>query len=357
MAYSRRDDWVKSPLGLALAGAELYVCTQPATDDVIPPSPLATIYGSTTGGTPLSQPLSADGFGHTFFYADATVLYTLVWVYSGVIAQVLPDQALASVPASSTPAPPFVAPVYHSVKPIPSGYNNSVYVQGITNWLNYSQGDDSDSAQVIPAENGDGYGLWSEQNNNAAAFGTSYYDAIGNPPGNSCAGSFNAFAVLGTRLVMNPNGVTHDGTLLFTGIYVFGALGTISWAEYIQSTYATPVGTILGTTESPVDFVGFRSSGGSTWHAYVGNTSAFTEVNTNIALDTSSGVSHAFAVTCTGTSVYTFYIDNVQVAQISTTVPPVADLFNIGVAFNAIDNGNVGCTGIGFTYLVWGPRI
>jgi hypothetical protein len=99
MAYSRRDDWFKNPLGLALAGAQLYVCTQPASTGSVPPSPLATIYSSSAGGTPITQPVIADGFGHTFFYGDQSQLYTLVWVYSGAIAGVLIDQALASVGA------------------------------------------------------------------------------------------------------------------------------------------------------------------------------------------------------------------------------------------------------------------
>jgi hypothetical protein len=98
--YGRRDDFAKSPIGLALAGAQLYVCTQPATTTSVPPSPLATIY-SDMGVTEITQPIVADGFGHTFFYALPSSLYTLVWVYSGVITEVLVDQTVFSAGGGS----------------------------------------------------------------------------------------------------------------------------------------------------------------------------------------------------------------------------------------------------------------
>jgi hypothetical protein len=110
--YYRRDDFLKSPLGLALAGAQVYVCTQPATTSSVPPSPLATIY-STEAGDPITQPLIADGFGHTFFYANPTVQYTVVAVYSGAVALVLADQTIASGASGSvSPGAQYAVPWY-----------------------------------------------------------------------------------------------------------------------------------------------------------------------------------------------------------------------------------------------------
>lgn len=98
----RYDGWIKNVLGQALAGAKVYVCNQPANtvqavdkfNVPIPtwvPSPLASI-ASNTSGTPLSQPLFTDGFGHFDFYVG-TGLYTLVIMLNNRVFQVYPDQA------------------------------------------------------------------------------------------------------------------------------------------------------------------------------------------------------------------------------------------------------------------------
>ncbi len=64
MSIARDDRWVADALGVALAGAQVYWCTQPASTTANPPSPLATIYTDSTGTTPLTQPVLTDGFGH-----------------------------------------------------------------------------------------------------------------------------------------------------------------------------------------------------------------------------------------------------------------------------------------------------
>lgn len=92
--YYRFDGWVKTTLGPAVAGAQVYVCSQPTTDIVdIPPVPFASIFSDNAGLHPVVQPLVTDGFGHYFFYA-LQGFYTIVIVNNGIIQEVLPDQAL-----------------------------------------------------------------------------------------------------------------------------------------------------------------------------------------------------------------------------------------------------------------------
>lgn len=93
--YFRADGWVKSVLGPAVSGAQIYVCNQPATDLVdIPPAPLSTLYSDPLGNTPLPQPVITDGFGHYDFYTAAGT-YTVVVVNNGLIQQIYPDQSIA----------------------------------------------------------------------------------------------------------------------------------------------------------------------------------------------------------------------------------------------------------------------
>lgn len=96
MALARDDRWVTDAQGRALAGAQVYWCTQPANTANNPPSPLATIYTDLTGDTPITQPVLTDGFGHAWAYMDPTVLYTIV-VYHPLFGPnpiVLPDQVI-----------------------------------------------------------------------------------------------------------------------------------------------------------------------------------------------------------------------------------------------------------------------
>jgi hypothetical protein len=97
--YYRSDGWVKTTLGPAVAGAQVWVCTQPA-NEVLPPSPLALIY-SDNGLTPIVQPIITDGFGHYDFYV-LPGLYTVIIAYNGVLQQVYPDQSIGGVGTSGS---------------------------------------------------------------------------------------------------------------------------------------------------------------------------------------------------------------------------------------------------------------
>lgn len=94
MAFFRKDVFLINYWGdQALAGAQVYVCNQPADASSIPPVPLATIYADSIG-TALPQPVLLDGQGNGFYYA-AEGLYTEVYVFQGRVVRVLPDQNIA----------------------------------------------------------------------------------------------------------------------------------------------------------------------------------------------------------------------------------------------------------------------
>lgn len=93
-SYFRYDTWVKTAQGPAVAGAQIYVCGQPANVATAPPSPLSLIYADNAGLVPIIQPILTDGFGHADFYVLAGT-YTVVVAYGAVIQQVYIDQSIA----------------------------------------------------------------------------------------------------------------------------------------------------------------------------------------------------------------------------------------------------------------------
>jgi hypothetical protein len=90
--YYRADGWVKSVLGQAIAGASIYICTQPADTSYVPPVPLAQIYSDPAGLSPITQPILTDGFGHYDYYAATGTAYTEVVVNGGKTQAVYQDQ-------------------------------------------------------------------------------------------------------------------------------------------------------------------------------------------------------------------------------------------------------------------------
>jgi len=98
--YFRRDEWVRDPLGRAVAGAQIFVCGQPNTVEPgtlqsSTPTPLVTTYADANGKTLLAQPVLTDNFGHASFYVSSGT-YTLAIYWSGVLQIVLPDQLIGS---------------------------------------------------------------------------------------------------------------------------------------------------------------------------------------------------------------------------------------------------------------------
>lgn len=96
MALGRDDRWIQDALGRNLAGAQCYWCSQPATTNVNPPSPLMTVYADLAGTMPITQPVLSDGFGHADVYLTEGVLFTfVVWhPLFGINPIVLPDQLI-----------------------------------------------------------------------------------------------------------------------------------------------------------------------------------------------------------------------------------------------------------------------
>jgi hypothetical protein len=88
----RADGWVKTVQGQAIAGAQVYICLQPADISYVPPVPLASIFADQAGATPITQPIFTDGFGHYDYYAASGIPYTEVIVNNGSVQIFYPDQ-------------------------------------------------------------------------------------------------------------------------------------------------------------------------------------------------------------------------------------------------------------------------
>jgi hypothetical protein len=91
--FFRSDGWVKNVMGQAIAGASIFVCTQPVDASFLPPIPLATVFSDPAGLSPVTQPIITDGFGHYFYYA-LSGFYTEVVVNQGKVQQIYPDQTV-----------------------------------------------------------------------------------------------------------------------------------------------------------------------------------------------------------------------------------------------------------------------
>ena len=96
----RKDGWVKTTLGPAIPGAQIWVCTQPANSSALPPSPLAFLFSDPGGLVPITQPIITDGFGHYDYYV-APGLYTEIVAFGGKVQQSYPDQSIGNVGTGS----------------------------------------------------------------------------------------------------------------------------------------------------------------------------------------------------------------------------------------------------------------
>jgi hypothetical protein len=98
-SFFRSDGWVKSSLGVAVPGAQVFVVQQPAnvptglTVTAPTPTPLQQIYSDPNGLVPITQPILTDGFGHYDFYVLPGT-YTVAVYLSGVLQQAYADQSI-----------------------------------------------------------------------------------------------------------------------------------------------------------------------------------------------------------------------------------------------------------------------
>ena len=100
----RIDGWVKAVQGMAIAGAQVYICSpQPADTTYIPPEPLANAWSDPQGVSPITFPIFSDGFGHYDAYLLPGV-YTLVIVNNGFVQAVYADQSVGNVGSGITPS-------------------------------------------------------------------------------------------------------------------------------------------------------------------------------------------------------------------------------------------------------------
>ncbi len=91
-SFWRIDEFVKTAQGIAAAGAQVFITTQPSNTSAYPPTPVASLFADSLGVTPITQPLIADGFGHVAAYV-ASGTYTLTVAYNNVIQNVYADQS------------------------------------------------------------------------------------------------------------------------------------------------------------------------------------------------------------------------------------------------------------------------
>lgn len=88
--YGRMDFQLQSAQGQAIAGATVSVYAQPACGSAY--SGLATVYPAATGGTPVSNPLTTDGFGEAHGYVAAGC-YTVVYFSQFTGTRTFTDQS------------------------------------------------------------------------------------------------------------------------------------------------------------------------------------------------------------------------------------------------------------------------
>jgi hypothetical protein len=120
----RYDNVIRTAVGQSVAGAQIWVLNQPTTSLGMVPSPQAQIFGSATSTTPLTQPISSDGQGHLFFYAQSGT-YTIL-IRSPYTGQtVIPDQSLPCVAAGAGCVPANIQVNGVSVPGTPNFTNSS----------------------------------------------------------------------------------------------------------------------------------------------------------------------------------------------------------------------------------------
>ena len=120
MSVYRLQGSVNAAYGPALNGVDVYICTQPAVTSTIPPSPLASLFTDSTGGTTLANPVVTDGQGNWFAYL-ATGVYTVVLVdpNNRIPVTVFPDQEVVSPGGGTVTSVAFAMPAEFSVSGSP----------------------------------------------------------------------------------------------------------------------------------------------------------------------------------------------------------------------------------------------
>jgi hypothetical protein len=128
--FARFDGTIENAVGYAIAGAQVFVCTQPASTGSIPPSPLASLFSDNLGTIPLANPVTSDGDGNFFFYV-APGVYTFVYFdpFNRIPTQIFADQATAAAGGGTVTGVGLTMPAEFTVSGSPV---NSSGVIGVT---------------------------------------------------------------------------------------------------------------------------------------------------------------------------------------------------------------------------------
>jgi hypothetical protein len=127
--FARFDGTIENAVGYAIAGCQVFVCTQPAITGSIPPSPLASLFSDPLGATPLANPVTSDGDGNFFFYI-APGVYTFVYFdpFNRIPTQVFADQATAAAGGGTVTGVGLTMPAEFTVSGSPVNSSGTIAV-------------------------------------------------------------------------------------------------------------------------------------------------------------------------------------------------------------------------------------
>ena len=331
--YFRTDGWVKSSLGPAIPGTQIYVCTQPANVASVPPSPLAMIFSDPNGLVPITQPIITDGFGHYDFYTTPGV-YTLVVGLGGIVQQVYPDQSVGgfgsggslvlqvnSAPLSSQLTANFTGA--GSVSVADAGSGNIVITGAVP-----------PPFPTLPTYISTRWSLWTPANTSA----TISWDVTNDFVGAQDQGATSSFAAPTSA---SNYALVLTGKRSYYGVpFVYGgrnftfnttALGGGNPTSLLASYFIMGVTDETGLQALPNlnsalltgNFAVFYKTVGSlVWSCVVGNGASITGFTTSVSVS----ARHELEIDYTPTAAI-FKIDGVVVATLTTTLPTTGSMF------------------------------
>lgn len=374
--FFRTDGWVKSAVGPAVPGAQVFVCAPQPANQVVPPTPLTDIFSDPNGLVPITQPIITDGFGHYDFYSVPKIA-TIIIVLGGVIQEVLPDQSIGGFGTSNPPgndsglvAGTNITIVGNTINAIVSS-GVELQTNGVDNALQTKlnlksslgiglAADGAGGVTISLATPGlssiTGFGNWSGfrvvvdggasigdvwgASTGSAQTGTTPLAQVDSTATdtNYCSMSSTASAgtIGGYNLTSNILGPTMGSTLSYqTRVQLQQTTGCRSWMCFVDSTSAPPQQ--LKATNPAFNIVGFRydtSAGDTGWVGYC-STDA-THVTTTAAGPAMDTLGHSliFVVSNNGASI-TFYVDGTAIGTISTNIPSASTHLNV---VGTIDN-------------------
>lgn len=389
----RADSWVKAATGQAITGAHAYWCTQPVSLPQLESAGVpnqAINFTDSTGATTAPQPLITDAFGHADGYFAAG-LYTLAIYVNGQLQQVYADQALVGggltslngliggISLVSSGSLQFTTVGQNIILSMTQGFPSALIADTLRlNVLNDNAWDAVNYASLMT-------GIVGCTSNNLAAIGidqfqtvqlsTSQTTGIVYPTATSfaaCSATHGSAAstntIVGFAGPVNNTGST--SLQCFLGFYrlsfkvgvtlnpscrywiglgcIGGSLGNNATGVLANTNYAADVPN--KTT------LAFRYSPGTdtTWKAVsisAGASASSTVVDTGIAPVNNTPQIFEIVPNLAGTSV-SFYINYVNVATISTNLPPnTGNADSLATIFCTGDNKNTAnAPGITFYY-------